>query len=64
MQELQKSMDMAQAIKNVLKERNISKSEFAELMEKDYEVVKEWLSGNHIFNLPTLFEISIKLKLI
>lgn len=64
MKELQKSIDMAEAIKNVLKERNISRFEFAEIMGKDQSVVKEWLSGTHKFNLPTLLDISMKLELI
>jgi DNA-binding transcriptional regulator YiaG len=55
---------MAEAIKNVLRERHMSKSEFAAMMGEDIAVVKEWLSGTYRFNLSTLMEISIKLELI
>ena len=64
MTELTKSIHMAEAIKNVLRERNISKSEFAVIMGRDISEVKQWLSGTHSFNLPTLMDISLKLNLI
>ncbi|HMI03507.1 MAG TPA: helix-turn-helix domain-containing protein [Pedobacter sp.] len=64
MTELRKSIHMAEAIKNVLRERHMSKSEFASMMGRDVAVVKEWLSGTYRFNLPTLLEISVKLELI
>jgi len=64
MKELNKSIDLAEAIKNVLRKRNITKSEFAKLMGEDLTVIKEWLSGTHNFNLPTLLDISMKLELI
>jgi DNA-binding transcriptional regulator YiaG len=64
MTDLKKSIHMAEAIKNVLRERNLSKAEFAAMMGQDVAVVKEWLSGTYRFNLPTLMEISIKLELI
>jgi transcriptional regulator with XRE-family HTH domain len=55
---------MAQAIKNILRERNISKFEFAVIMGRDISEVRQWLSGTHSFNLPTLMDISLKLNLI
>lgn len=54
---------MAEAIKSVLRARNLSKAQFAELMDEDLSVVREWLSGTYRFNLPVLFRISERLNL-
>lgn len=64
MTELRKSILMAEAIKKVLRERNMSKYEFSLIMGRDISVIKQWLSGTYSFNLPTLMEISLKLDLI
>lgn len=64
MRELNKSNDLAEAIKNVLRKRNITRPEFARLMGEDITVVGKWLSGTHNFTLPTLLDISMKLELI
>ena len=64
MTELTKSIHMAEAIKKVLRERNMSKYEFSLIMGRDISVIKQWLSGTYRFNLQTLMEISLKLDLI
>ncbi|WP_276091497.1 helix-turn-helix transcriptional regulator [Pedobacter sp. JY14-1] len=64
MKELTKSIEMAEAIKSVLRARNLSKAQFAELMGEDLSVVREWLSGTYRFNLPILFRISERLNLL
>jgi len=64
MTELTKSIHMAEAIKKVLRERNMSKYEFSLIMGRDISVIKQWLSGTYRFNLQTLMEISLKLNLI
>lgn len=64
MTELTKSIYMAEAIKKVLRERNMSKYEFSLIMGQDISVIRQWLSGTYRFNLQTLMEISLKLDLI
>ena len=58
------SMELAGAIKNVLLKRNISKRQFAEMMEADPVEVSNWLSGTYLFNIGTLYHIADRLGLI
>ncbi len=57
-------MELADAIRNVLIKRNITKAEFAEIMGRDKTEVQNWLSGTYVFNIGTLYDIADRLGLI
>lgn len=57
------SMDISDKIADALKERGLSKKEFAEMMGKDKAEVTRWLSGTHNFTLKTLCKISCVLDI-
>lgn len=56
-------MFLAVRIADLIKERNLSKSAFAVLMDQKPSVVSKWLSGTHNYTLETLSEIAFKLGL-
>ena len=64
MRSMRVSMELAEAIRNVLLKRNISKTEFAKIMGKDTVEVQTWLSGTYVFNIGTLYDIAERLGLI
>lgn len=63
MKRIRVSMELAEAIKNVLMKRNITRAQFAKMMGRDKDVISVWLSGTHNFNLGTLYEIVDRLGL-
>lgn len=64
MKRIKVSMELADAIKNVLLKRNITRAQFARLMGQDRKVISLWLSGTYNFNLGTLYEIVDRLGLV
>lgn len=52
---------VAAGIENRLKQLNISRGEFAELMQAPPSSITKWLSGTHNFTIETLFHIDQKL---
>ncbi len=63
MKRIKVSMELAEAIKNVLMKRNITRTQFAKMMGQDKKVISVWLSGTYNFNLGTLYEIVDRLGL-
>lgn len=53
---------LASKIRQMLEEKNINKSSFAEIMDVHPSIVTRWLSGTHNFTVETLFDIEFKLK--
>ena len=53
----ERSALLAKAIESKLKERGISRMEFAGLMNVQPSNITKWLSGKHNFTIHTLFEI-------
>lgn len=49
---------IADKIANLLKERNISYSEFAQMTNESVAKIKEWVGGTYNFTLETLAKIS------
>lgn len=64
MRRMRVSMELADAIKNVLTKRNISNRQFADMMGADPSEVRHWLSGTYIFNIGTLYDIAERLGLL
>lgn len=52
---------LAKKLKLKLESRNISSSNFAEMLGKRPSEISKWLSGNHNFTLDTIFEIEERL---
>ena len=52
-----RSMLLAKAIEAKMKERGLSRVEFAEAMKSQPSTVTKWLKGGHNFTIETLFEI-------
>ena len=52
------SWSIADKIANLLKERNIAYSEFAQMTNKSVAKIKEWVGGTYNFTLETLAKIS------
>lgn len=53
---------LAKTIESKLKERGISRIEFAELLKVPPSSVTKWLNGKHNFTINTLFEIETALQ--
>jgi len=64
MRRMRVSMELADAIKNVLTKRNISNHQFADMMGADPSEVRHWLSGTYVFNIGTLYDIAERLGLL
>lgn len=67
MQEIEKirvetKFNLATNIENLLKNRGISKSEFAARLGKSPSEISKWLSGKHNFTIDTLLEIAHALR--
>lgn len=67
MQEIEKirvetKFNLANNIEALLKNKGISKSEFAALMGKSPSEISKWLSGKHNFTIDTLMEIAHALR--
>jgi transcriptional regulator with XRE-family HTH domain len=56
-----KKQAIADAIKSVIKEKGLGKSEFASLMGVQPSIITRWLSGTHNFTLETIISIEEKL---
>jgi len=54
---------LANKIKNKIKDRGLSRQEFAKLMNVQPSIITRWLSGNHNFTVETLFDIERQLNL-
>lgn len=53
------SVNIANTIYDILKEKDLSQKEFATLMGKTESEISRWLSGTHNFTLKTLAAISV-----
>ena len=56
-QRVQNKMMMASKIADAIKNKRISKKEFAELINQKPSVITKWLSGGHNFTMDTLSDI-------
>lgn len=48
---------VALVLKKTLKEKELSKGEFARLVHKKPSAITKWFGGNHNFTIETLIEI-------
>lgn len=53
--------DLVVRINQLLREKNISKKELAEKMDKNPSEISKWLSGEHNFTLRSLAKLSAEL---
>lgn len=60
--QIETKFNLANALENLLKNKGISKSEFAAKMGKSPSEISKWLSGKHNFTIDTLLEIGHALK--
>lgn len=60
--QIETKLNLAQALESFLKNKGISKSEFAARMGKSPSEISKWLSGKHNFTIDTLLEIGHALK--
>lgn len=60
--QVETKFNLANALESLLKNKGISKSEFAAKMGKSPSEISKWLSGKHNFTIDTLMEIAHALK--
>jgi transcriptional regulator with XRE-family HTH domain len=60
--QVETKLNVAQALESLLKNKGISKSEFAAKMGKSPSEISKWMSGKHNFTIDTLMEIAHALK--
>lgn len=60
--QLETKFNVANALDSLLKNKGISKSEFAAKLGKSPSEISKWMSGKHNFTLDTLLEIAHALK--
>lgn len=58
----ERSKQLAGAIESKMKERGLSRIEFAEALNTQPSTVTRWLSGKHNFTIDTLFKIETTLQ--
>ncbi len=62
-EKIKNNMKLAARLDDLLTERNLGKSEFAGMVNKEPSVITKWLSGTHNMTLETLTEIAFALKI-
>lgn len=60
--QVETKFNLANALDALLKNKGISKSEFAAKMGKSPSEISKWMSGKHNFTIDTLMEIAHALK--
>jgi transcriptional regulator with XRE-family HTH domain len=60
--QVETKFNLANALDALLKNKGISKSEFAARMGKSPSEISKWMSGKHNFTIDTLMEIAHALK--
>ncbi len=60
--QVETKFNLANALESFLKNKGISKSEFAAKMGKSPSEISKWMSGKHNFTIDTLMEIAHALK--
>ena len=60
--QIETKFNLASALESLLKNKGISKSEFAARMGKSPSEISKWMSGKHNFTIDTLLEIAHALK--
>lgn len=60
--QVETKFNLANALESLLKNKGISKSEFAAKMGKSPSEISKWMSGKHNFTIDTLMEIAHALK--
>jgi transcriptional regulator with XRE-family HTH domain len=60
--QIETKFNLANALESLLKNKGISKSEFAAKMGKSPSEISKWMSGKHNFTIDTLMEIAHALK--
>jgi transcriptional regulator with XRE-family HTH domain len=58
---VERNLEIANNVIDVLKEKNISKSELAKRMNKQPSEVSKWLSGTHNLNMKSIVKLEIAL---
>ncbi|MEC7782168.1 MAG: helix-turn-helix transcriptional regulator [Bacteroidota bacterium] len=56
------NLAIANKVSRILKEKNLGKKEFAEMLGKSPSEVSKWLSGTHNFTIKTISKIEHTLK--
>ncbi len=62
-EKIKNNMKLAARLDDLLTERNLGKSEFAGMVNKEPSVITKWLSGTHNMTLETLTEIAFALNI-
>lgn len=62
-EKIKNNMKLAARLDDLLAERNLGKSEFAGIVNKEPSVITKWLSGTHNMTLETLTEIAFALNI-
>ncbi len=60
--QIETKFNLANTLESLLKNKGISKSEFAAKMGKSPSEISKWMSGKHNFTIDTLMEIAHALK--
>ena len=58
---VEKNLEIVDKVHTVLKERNISKAEFAKMLDKKPQEISKWLSGMHNLTLKSIVKMEIAL---
>ncbi len=58
---IDKNLDIVDKVHTVLKERGLSKADFAKLLEKKPSEVSRWLSGMHNLTLKSIIKMELAL---
>lgn len=56
-------MQIAKKIEWAMKEKGLTKSQFAKIMNVQPCIITRWLKGNHNFQIKTLFDIENALSI-
>lgn len=59
-----KRMLLAAKIQDAIKEKGLSYTEFAAMMDQHVSVISKWVSGTHNFTTDTLFDIENKIGIV
>lgn len=54
---------LAQKILNRIKDKGLTRQEFAQLMNVQPSIITRWLTGNHNFTMETLYDIERNLQI-
>lgn len=59
---VEKNLAITQKVQDILKERNISQTEFAKMLNKKPSEISKWLTGLHNLTLKTITKMEVALE--